>query len=132
VFQLIGALAQFEREIIPTGGGWADGGAGPGPCRGRPSKLSAEQHMQARKMYDDRELAVDQIGQVWGVSRTSIYRSLGRTAGPAPPDPAAPSGAVEPAAVKADTAKAPVAAPPTLTPTPATGPPPAGGRGLGR
>jgi hypothetical protein len=41
--------------------------------------------MQARKMYHDHdhdhdhdhELAVDQIGQVWGVSRTSIYRSPG-------------------------------------------------------
>ena len=32
-------------------------------------------------MYDERELTVEQIGEVLGVSRTSIYRAIG--AGPA-------------------------------------------------
>ncbi len=35
-------------------------------------------------MYDARELTVEQIGQVLGVSRTSIYRAL--AAGPREPD----------------------------------------------
>jgi len=61
---------------------------------GRPSKLSVEQRRQARKMYDARELTVEQIGGVLGVRRTSIYRSLGRTAGPAPPATPARSGPV--------------------------------------
>ena len=29
-------------------------------------------------MYDDSELTVEQIGQVLGVSRTSIYRALAK------------------------------------------------------
>jgi len=124
VFHLFGALAQFEREIIRdrTVAGLAAARAR-GRAGGRPFKLSAEQVRQARKMYDERELTVEQIGAVLGVSRTSIYRALGRTAGPAPPEPAAPTGAVEPAAVKADTAEAPVAALPR--PAPASGAPPA-------
>ncbi len=43
-------------------------------------------------MYDARELTVEQIGAVLGVSRTSIYRALGTTTTPPPrPDRLAPS-----------------------------------------
>jgi len=65
-------------------GGRADGGAGQGAGWGRPSKLTAEQVRQARRMYDARELTVEQIGAVLGVSRTSIYRALGKGTRPAP------------------------------------------------
>ncbi len=131
VFHLFGALAQFEREIIRdrTVAGLTAARAR-GRVGGRPSKLSAEQRRQARKMYDERELTVEQIGQVLGVSRTSIYRALGQTAAPAPPPGTpAPTGAVEPAAEGAHTAKVPVAALPT--PAPAAGAPP-GARPRGR
>ena len=86
VFHLFGALAQFEREIIRdrTVAGLAAARAR-GRVGGRPSKLSAEQVRQAQRMYDARELTVEQIGQVLGVSRTSIYRALGKHAGPAGP-----------------------------------------------
>jgi len=86
VFHLFGALAQFEREIIRdrTVAGLTAARAR-GRVGGRPSKLSAEQRRQARKMYDERELTVEQIGKVLGVSRTSIYRALGATAPPGPP-----------------------------------------------
>jgi DNA invertase Pin-like site-specific DNA recombinase len=77
VFHLFGALAQFEREIIRdrTVAGLTAARAR-GRVGGRPSKLSVEQRRQARKMYDERELTVEQIGRVLGVSRTSIYRAL--------------------------------------------------------
>ncbi len=75
VFHLFGALAQFEREIIRdrTVAGLTAARAR-GRIGGRPSKLSAEQRRQARKLYDERELTVQQIGRVLGVSRTSTYR----------------------------------------------------------
>ena len=84
VFHLFGALAQFEREIIRdrTVAGLTAARAR-GRVGGRPSKLSAEQRRQARKMYDERELTVEQIGKVLGVSRTSIYRALGQGSAPA-------------------------------------------------
>ncbi len=85
VFHLFGALAQFEREIIRdrTVAGLTAARAR-GRVGGRPYKLSVEQRRQARKMYDARELTVEQIGAVLGVSRTSIYRALGKGTRPAP------------------------------------------------
>ncbi len=105
VFHLFGALAQFEREIIrdrtvaELAAARARGRVG-----GRPFKLSVEQRRQARKMYDARELTVEQIGAVLGVSRTSIYRALGKTTSPAPPATAtpAPGRQVEPVARQAE------------------------------
>ncbi len=92
VFHLFGALAQFEREIIRdrTVAGLTAARAR-GRVGGRPSKLSAEQVRQARRMYDARELTVEQIGAVLGVSRTSIYRALGKTTTPAPSATATPA-----------------------------------------
>ena len=92
VFHLFGALALFEREIIRdrTVAGLTAARAR-GRVGGRPSKLTAEQVRQARRMYDARELTVEQIGDVLGVSRTSIYRALGKTTTPAPPATATPA-----------------------------------------
>ena len=50
---------------------------------GRPAKLTADQVREARRRYDDSELTVEQIGRVLGVSRTTIYRALGRSSGKA-------------------------------------------------
>ena len=70
VFHLFGALAQFEREIIRdrTMAGLAAARAR-GRFGGRRSKLSADQRRTARKLYDERELTVAQIGKVLGVGR---------------------------------------------------------------
>jgi len=94
VFHLFGALAQFERELIRdrTVAGLTAARAR-GRVGGRPSKLTAEQVRQARRMYDARELTVEQIGQVLGVSRTSIYRALGKITTPMPSTSAAPAPA---------------------------------------
>ncbi len=108
VFHLFGALAQFEREIIRerTVAGLAAARAR-GRVGGRPSKISPEQRRQVRKMYDARELTVEEIGRVLGVSRTSIYRALADSRpGPAvgegglraPADTQAASGASGPGA----------------------------------
>jgi len=87
VFHLFGALAQFEREIIRdrTVAGLAAARAR-GRRGGRPSKLSADQRRTARKLYDEREHTVEQIGRILGVSRTAIYRALQADSG-------APTGA---------------------------------------
>jgi len=77
VFHLFGALAQFEREIIRdrTMAGLSAARAR-GRNGGRPSKLSPDQVRAARRLYDEREHTVEQIGGMFGVSRTSIYRAL--------------------------------------------------------
>ena len=43
---------------------------------GRPPTLSADQVKTARRMYEQRDMTVEQIGDVLGVSRTTIYRAL--------------------------------------------------------
>jgi len=77
-----------------------------GRVGGRPSKLSAEQVRQVSQMYDARELTVEQIGAVLGVSRTTIYWALGKTTTPAPPATATPASArqAEPVAAAKETA----------------------------
>lgn len=79
VFHLFGALAQFEREIIRdrTVAGLASARAR-GRQGGRPPKLSSDQIRTARRLYDERQHTVEQIGQMFGVSRTAIYRALAR------------------------------------------------------
>ncbi len=52
---------------------------------GRPSKLSPDQVRAARRLYDEREHTADQIGSIFGVSRTSIYRALRDKPGQANP-----------------------------------------------
>jgi len=116
VFHLFGALAQFEREIIRdrTVAGLASARAR-GRGGGRPSKLSAEQVRQARRMYDARELTVEQIGAVLGVSRTSIYRALGKAT------PSAPSASAAPAPARTAEPVAGAAALATRVPAPVGG-----------
>ncbi len=75
LFNVLAMVA--EREIIRdrTLAGLAAARAR-GRRGGRPSKLSADQRRTARKLYDEREHTVEQIGRILGVSRTSIYRAL--------------------------------------------------------
>jgi len=81
VFHLFAALAQFERELIKerTNAGLAAARAR-GRRGGRPPRLTGDQVNTARRLYDQKELTVGQIGDVLGVSRTTIYRALDRQA----------------------------------------------------
>ena len=81
MFHLFAALAQFERELIKerTNAGLAAARAR-GRRGGRPPRLTGDQVKTARRLYDQKELTVGQIGDVLGVSRTTIYRALDRQA----------------------------------------------------
>ncbi|WP_282945739.1 recombinase family protein [Cellulomonas endometrii] len=88
VFHVFAALAEFERDLIRerTNAGLAAARAR-GRTGGRPSSLSADQVKAARRMYEQKDMTVTQIGAVLGVSRTTIYRALNRQ----PASPAATS-----------------------------------------
>jgi DNA invertase Pin-like site-specific DNA recombinase len=79
VFHVFAALAEFERDLIRerTNAGLAAARAR-GRTGGRPSSLSPAQIKAARRMYEQNEMTVAQIGDVLGVSRTTIYRALNR------------------------------------------------------
>lgn len=87
VFHVFAALAEFERDLIRerTRAGLTAARAR-GRAGGRPPSLSADQARQARRMYEQQELTVAQIGEVLGVSRTTVYRTLKR----GPDQPAGP------------------------------------------
>ncbi len=76
--RLLPALAQFKREVIRerTVVGLSAAGTR-GRKGGRPSVMTPEKMQAARRVYDEREHAVEQIARILGVSRTSIYRALG-------------------------------------------------------
>jgi DNA invertase Pin-like site-specific DNA recombinase len=94
VFHVFAALAEFERDLIRerTNAGLAAARAR-GRTGGRPSSLSSDQIKAARRMYDQNDMTVAQIGDVLGVSRTTIYRALNRQPATASP-PRPPRSAV--------------------------------------
>lgn len=77
LFHVLGALAEFERQLIVerTQAGLAAARAR-GRRGGRPPVMTPEKTRIAREMYDSREYTVDAIASTLGVSRQTIYRHL--------------------------------------------------------
>ncbi|MET3452594.1 DNA invertase Pin-like site-specific DNA recombinase [Curtobacterium sp. 1544] len=83
VFHILAALAEFERDLIRerTHAGLAAACAR-GRTGGRPPRLSPDQVRTARRLYEQQDMTVAQIGDVLGVSRTTVYRALRRESEP--------------------------------------------------
>jgi DNA invertase Pin-like site-specific DNA recombinase len=86
IFHVLGAIAEFERDLIRerTMDGLAVARAR-GRVGGSEPKLTAPQVKKARQMYDElgtdgkRRWTVAEIGNIFGVSRQTVYRALERT-----------------------------------------------------
>ena len=80
-FHVMAALAQMERELIRerTQAGLAAARAR-GRKGGRRPKLSAKQIAHARRLLEDRTTTIKDVAASLGVSRGTIYRSLGLSA----------------------------------------------------
>ena len=76
-FSIMGALAEFERDLIRerTMAGLAAARARR-RVGGRPPTMTPEKVKVARQMYASREHTVEAIAQTLGVSRKTIYRHL--------------------------------------------------------
>lgn len=85
VFHVFAALAEFERDLIRerTNAGLQAARAR-GRVGGRPPLLTKDKLRTARRMYEQQEMTVEKIGEVLGVSRTTVYRALRREPAPAP------------------------------------------------
>ena len=81
VFHILGAVDEFERELIVEGTreGLAAARAR-GRNGGRPRKLSQQQAALARELYDGGKHTVADIARLLGVSRGTIYTVLERSA----------------------------------------------------
>jgi len=77
VFHLLGALDEFQRELIVEGTfeGLAAARAR-GKTGGRKPKLTTSQVRHARQLYADGGKTVAEIAGLLGVSRQTIYRAL--------------------------------------------------------
>jgi DNA invertase Pin-like site-specific DNA recombinase len=76
-FHILGAFAQFERDLIRerTHAGLAAARAR-GRVGGRKPALTPQKAAVARSLYDGKEHTVAEIAKVLGVSRATIYRNL--------------------------------------------------------
>lgn len=79
VFNIFSALAQFERDLIRerTVAGLTAARAR-GRKGGRPYKLSDKDIVMVRQLYDSRTVTVKEIAGRFNVSRSTIYKAIGR------------------------------------------------------
>lgn len=82
-FAVIGAIAEFERELIVerTQDGLAAARAR-GRSGGRPKAMSPEQIALAREMHADGKRSITEIATTLKVSRSTLHRELARTETP--------------------------------------------------
>lgn len=91
IFQIFGALAEFERNVIRerTQAGLAAARAR-GRKGGRPRKLTAKKQELLYHLYDGRQHPVADICSMLGISRSAAYGYL--RSRPSPPTPSSPVG----------------------------------------
>jgi DNA invertase Pin-like site-specific DNA recombinase len=80
MFGMLPVLAELQRELIVanTNDGLASARAR-GRVGGRRPKLTADQAALAQQLYDAREKTVQQIGDLFGVPRSTVYGHLDKT-----------------------------------------------------
>jgi DNA invertase Pin-like site-specific DNA recombinase len=82
MFGMLGVMAEFQRELIHanTMDGLAAARAR-GRVGGRRPKLTVQQAALAQELYDKREKTVQEIADLFGVPRTTVYGHLNRSTG---------------------------------------------------
>lgn len=80
MFGMLGVMAEFQRDLIHanTMDGLAAARAR-GRVGGRRPKLSEQQAKLAQELYDKREKTVQEIADLFGVPRTTVYGHLARS-----------------------------------------------------
>ncbi|KTD68220.1 transposase (resolvase, DNA invertase) [Legionella steelei] len=77
IFHMFGALAEFERNLIRerTKAGLASARSR-GRLGGRPKQLDSNKRQLVGKLYKDREHTVQEICQMMGISKPTLYQYL--------------------------------------------------------
>ena len=79
-FNVLATFAEFEADLVRlrTREGMAVARA-KGRLRGRQPKLSERRQRELRRMHDTGAYSISDLGEVFGVSRPTVYRTLMRT-----------------------------------------------------
>ncbi len=77
IFHIFGALAEFERNLIRerTQAGLQAARAR-GRKGGRPKALNKDKQALAVKLYDEKKHSVDQVSQMTGISKPTLYKYI--------------------------------------------------------
>ena len=77
IFHIFGALAEFERNLIRerTQAGLQAARAR-GRKGGRPKALDADKQALAVKLYDEKRHTVEQVCQMMGISKPTLYKYI--------------------------------------------------------
>lgn len=80
-FNILATFAEFEADLIRlrTREGMAIARA-KGKLRGKRPKLSDKQHKELWRMYDTGEYSINDLAELFSVSRPTVYRTLARKA----------------------------------------------------
>jgi DNA invertase Pin-like site-specific DNA recombinase len=75
IFHIFGALAEFEKNLIKerTQAGLSSARAR-GRVGGRPQKLNNDKRGLAIRLYNEREMTVDKICELVGISKPTLYK----------------------------------------------------------
>jgi DNA invertase Pin-like site-specific DNA recombinase len=78
---ILATFAEFESDLIRmrTREGMAVARA-KGKLQGKQPKLSDKQQKELRRMHDTGTYSISDLGELFAVSRPTVYRSLARTA----------------------------------------------------
>ena len=78
-FNMLATFAEFEADIIRmrTREGMAIARA-KGKLRGKKPKLSDRQQRELGRMYDTGDYSISELGEVFSVSRPTVYRVISR------------------------------------------------------
>lgn len=77
IFHLFGAIAEFERGIIRERiKAGMEAGRARGKAGGRPSKLTEQQIKQLKKLYEDKNIPIRDLCEMFKTTKTSLYRYL--------------------------------------------------------
>lgn len=92
VFHLFTSLAKFERDLIRerTNAG-LEAARARGRTGSRPPSLSGDKLRTTWQLYGQKDMTAAQIGEVLGVSRTTVYRVLRKETGALPVQQKKPS-----------------------------------------
>ncbi len=77
MFQIFGAIAEFERNLIRerTQAGLAAARTW-GRMGGRPPKLSEKKRQMLVEMYEKRDRPIKEICELFGISKKTLYQYL--------------------------------------------------------